>query len=394
MILNNEKGFVLIISVLILASLLMIGTYILSIANTESKISGAQALATKNYYHAEAGVYDMLWKINNDTNVKNDFLNGSLSSANDITRNSLFGDSAASYRVTAISTAPAEAWVIATSTYQLGSVTSQRVVKSYITKATNQSGEWEFTTFAGGRGGQQNGNFTFKGAGVVLVSEGGRLHANQVLKVQGSEIQVNNGAVTSSNVINVVSGGTLTLNNSYSDAPTSTVDMLQIDFDEWKSKATTVYTPNQFKNLPNNTVLDGIIYVTGEADITGKNMTINGLLFSDGTIEITLAGRTLTVTAPVSTGGGLISKEGIDITTSGGSVNIEGLVYAADDLEITSAGTNFNIYGSLTGFDADITASGGAIHLFYAPQNLESILGAILNPDAPLIQIDHWEEQY
>ncbi|NUM25168.1 MAG: hypothetical protein HUU49_00920 [Candidatus Buchananbacteria bacterium] len=396
---TTPRGFVLIMSTLVMTSLLVVGAYLLSTADSENKIANVQSLATKNYYLAETGINDMLWKIQNDTATKNAFLNGTLSATNDISKSSVFGDTNASYQVTARNTVTAEAWIIATSTYQIGDNVSQRVVKSYISRPTGSGTTWEYATFAGGRGSQQNGNFRFTGSGIVLRSTGGRLHANQEFKVQGAEIVVTDGAVTSSNVINVVAGGKITLNNSYKEAPTSTVDMLQIDIDSddpnsWKSRATATYTKTQFKNLPNNTTLNGIIYVAGEAEIIGKNMTINGVLVAEGEIEVTLAGRTLTVNSDATYGGGLISKEDVDITTSGGTVNINGLIYAGDDLEITSSGTVFNINGSMTGFDAEITSSGGAINLVYTPENFQKVIDPIYNPNGPLIQIDHWEEQY
>ena len=396
---KENKGFVLIMSTLILMALLMAGSYLLSNANSENKIANVQFLATKNYYLAETGINEMIWKIQNNSSAGQAFLNGTLNDSYDINRTGVFGDNHAGYQVSAKNTVAGEAWIIATSTYQIGNNTSQRVVKSYITRPTGPGQQWEFSTFAGGRGSQQNGNFRFNGAGIVLTANGGRLHANQEFKVQGAEVVVNDGAVTSANVINVVSGGTLTLNNSYQDAPTSTIDMLIIDFDSddpnsWKNRATVTYSEDDFEDLPSGTVLNGIIYVTGEAEITGKNLTINGVLVAEEDIDITLSGQTFSVNFDSIYGGGLLSKEDVEITTSGSTISIDGLVYAADDLDITSSSGDFTINGSLTGFDAEITASGGSIILNFVPENYAPVIGPVYNPESPLIQIDHWEEQY
>ena len=396
---KENKGFVLIMSTLILMALLMAGSYLLSNANSENKIANVQFLATKNYYLAETGINEMIWKIQNNSSAGQAFLNGTLNDSYDINRTGVFGDNHAGYQVSAKNTVAGEAWIIATSTYQIGNNTSQRVVKSYITRPTGPGQQWEFSTFAGGRGSQQNGNFRFNGAGIVLTANGGRLHANQEFKVQGAEVVVNDGAVTSANVINVVSGGTLTLNNSYQDAPTSTIDMLIIDFDSddpnsWKNRATVTYSEDDFEALPSGTVLNGIIYVTGEAEITGKNLTINGVLVAEEDIDITLSGQTFSVNFDSIYGGGLLSKEDVEITTSGSTISIDGLVYAADDLDITSSSGDFTINGSLTGFDAEITASGGSIILNFVPENYAPVIGPVYNPESPLIQIDHWEEQY
>ena len=396
---KNTHGFVLVLSVLILTALLLSGSYLIAISGTERKIADAQATATKNYYLAEAGVNEMIWDIRNVPLVSSAFLTGTLDSSFDINRSNIFNDSNAAYNVRVTSYAPAEAEIIATSTYQIGTSLSQRVVKAYVVKATGSGTEWEFSTFAGGRGSQQNGNFTFTGSGIVLTANGGRLHANQVFKVQGAEVVVNDGVVSASNNINVIAGGVLTLNDSYQSAPTTTIDMLQIDFDSdladsWKNRATVNYTENQFKALPSGTTLNGIIYVTGDAKIIGKNMTINGVLVATEDIEITLAGQTFRVNADDTIGGGLLAKDDVTFTTSGGTVAIEGLIYAADDLAITSSGTSFTIDGSMTGFDARVTASGGSIVLNYVPDNFQPVIDPINNQESPLIQIDHWEEQY
>jgi len=395
---KKENGFILVTTILVMSLMLVTAIYVVNFTITEMKISNSQAVAAKTYYLAEAGVNELIWKIQNNSATGEAFLNGTLNSSNDIIRNEVFGDSNASYQVSAINTVPAEAWIIATSTYQIAGKTSRRVVKYYITQATGDGSNWNYTVFAGGKGAQQNGNFTFTGSGLVLVSNGGRLHANQNLKVQGAEIIVNDGTISASNNILKVSGGKITLNNSTQSAPTSTIDVLPIDFDSdsptsWKNRATITYTKDQFKNLPNNTTLNGIIYVSGDAEIIGKNMTINGVLVADE-IKITSSGQTITVNADPVYGGGLLSEGDLKFTTSGGAVNVNGLIYSSDDLKITSSGTNFVINGGMAGFDATVTASGGAITLNFAPENFENVIDPTDNTNPPVIQIDHWEEQY
>ena len=161
---HRPKGFVLIVSVLILTTLLMAGSYLMSVSTSESKIAKIQSLTSINYYLAETGINDMIWKIQNDSASGQAFLNGTLSQSNDISKNNVFGDSNASYQVTARNTVTGEAWITATSTYHVGNTISQRVVKSYISQATGSQTEWPFSTFAGGRGAGQNGNFTFPGS--------------------------------------------------------------------------------------------------------------------------------------------------------------------------------------------------------------------------------------
>lgn len=396
---KNQDGFILVTSILVMSLLLLTVLYVINFTITEMKIATSQTVAAKNYYLAEAGINEIIWKIQNDSATGQAFLNGTLNSSHDIIRNNVLGDSRASYQVAAVNTVPAEAWLTATSTYQIAGRTSRRVVKYYISRATGDSSNWQYNIFAGGRGSQQNGNFTFNGSGLVLISNGGRLHANQDLKVQGAEIIVNDGVLSASNNILEVAGGQITLNNSYQDAPTTTIDILPIDFNStnpmsWKNRATITYTKTQFKNLADGTTLNGIIYVTGDAEITNKNMTINGVLVAEEKIKIANTDKTLTVNADALYGGGLLAKDDADITTSGGAITVNGLVYAGDDLNIVSSGTNFVINGSMAGFDAEVTASGGAITLNHTPANFEKVIDPINNAEPPVIEIDHWEEQY
>jgi len=89
---TKNQGFVLIVSILTLTALLMTGSYLLSLTNSENKISVVQSLATKNYYLAETGINEMIWKIQNNQATKNAFIAGTLSSANNISRTNIFGE--------------------------------------------------------------------------------------------------------------------------------------------------------------------------------------------------------------------------------------------------------------------------------------------------------------
>lgn len=401
---TKNQGFVLVTSVLILTTLLMVGSYLISSATSENKIAQAEFLATKNYYLSEAGISEMLWRIKNDETTRNAFLAGALDASYDIGRSNVFGDSKAGYQVSARNTVTAEAWVTATSTYQIGNNISQRVVKSYISRATGDPIGWNYSVYSGGRGGQQNGNFTFTGSGVALIANGGRLHANQVFKVQKAEVIVNDGAVTSANVITVVSGGALTLNNSYQDAPTSTVEIIPITINSdpenpggnsWENRATATFSTATFNSLPDSTVLTGIIYVNGgNARIINKNMTINGVLAVSGSLEVDLDGQSLAINHDETYGSGILVNNNLTITTEGGLVLIDGLVYSGNTLEINSQSTDFTINGGVAGFDAIITASGLPLILNFTPANIEPVIEPEYNPESPLIQIDHWEEQY
>ena len=161
---GKQRGFVLILSMLVLATLMMVGSYLVSVSNSENKIATSQFLASKDYYLAETGINEMLWKIKNNTSTRQAFLNGSLGVSDNISRANVFNDSRASYAVSAKNTTAAEAWVTATSTYAINSYISQRVVKSYVAKATGNGSSWQFSVFSGGQGSQQNAQHQHAGS--------------------------------------------------------------------------------------------------------------------------------------------------------------------------------------------------------------------------------------
>lgn len=401
----HPRGFILIIASMMLTTLLVIGSYIITIANTESTIAHSQMTATKTYYAAESGIYEMLWKLENDQTLRGAFIAGELSQATVINRSSVFGNTAAGYMVNVSSTAPAEAVIIATSTHDLFSNQSQRVVKVSIVRATGTSTEWELSGYAGGRGSNQNGNLTLDGSGLVATFNGGQIHANQNLKLQKGEVVFNDAIVSASNNIIVNSGATLTLNSSTQSSPTSSIDMPQIDFDSsdpssWRNRATLVLDADDFEDLPDGTTLNGIIYVTDDAEWVNKNLTVQGTLVfeNDFEVRLTTSGKTLTINFDPVYGGGILTKEDFELTLrNGGIANIQGLIYASQGLaiELQSPGASiFTLEGSLVGLDTILERKSGTITINYVANYVNPVLDPELNTTSPLIQIDHWEERY
>lgn len=70
---TKEKGVILIIAFLVLGILLFLGTYFLSFALTEHRISKSQEIAARTFYLAEAGINEAIWKLKHDnTTLDND----------------------------------------------------------------------------------------------------------------------------------------------------------------------------------------------------------------------------------------------------------------------------------------------------------------------------------
>ncbi|GAI57320.1 unnamed protein product [marine sediment metagenome] len=62
---NCQKGTVVIITFLVLVILLLLGSYFLVFAITETRISKSQEAGARTYYLAEAGINELIWKIKN-----------------------------------------------------------------------------------------------------------------------------------------------------------------------------------------------------------------------------------------------------------------------------------------------------------------------------------------
>lgn len=145
----RKKGVISVIALLMLGIILVLGTYFLSFAVVESKISKSQEVAVQAYYLAEAGINQALWKMKYD-HVTSDgddpwadcFVTStpSCSSCNDwsdeFTKNTSFliPDSTLDVSITNASCAWGQ--IVATSTISLsGGKTAQRVVKTSVFKS-------------------------------------------------------------------------------------------------------------------------------------------------------------------------------------------------------------------------------------------------------------------
>ncbi|MFH1111581.1 MAG: hypothetical protein V1712_00735 [Patescibacteria group bacterium] len=396
---NTRPGFILILVVTVTTALLFLAGYFLEQSTSEIKISKSEDAATKSYYLAEAGVNEAIYKLKNDSNWRVKFLTGTLANET-FTRSNVF-DNQGSYTITATSLTDALADITATAAYSLGSQQAKRVIKTRLAKATNSAFSWSQSFYAGGRGGQQNGNLTIERNCSV---NGGTLHANQNLKVTShADFTVNNTQVTSSNNIIVNAGANLILNNSTREEGLPMVPMPQVDFDSvsltsYKNRADQTYTAAQFAALPSGTVLSGITFVSGNAVWTNKNLTINGLLVASGNITINLEDdKILTINSHAS-GSGILSKVGIIIDAEeNAQLNINGLLYATNVFTmIFEDNANFTVTGGIIGWHVTLNGDDtGVCDITYDESLMLTPLDPVYNSgDSPIIEVNHWEEQY
>lgn len=236
------------------------------------------------------------------------------------------------------------------------------------------------------------------------------MHANDQLRITGNNttVTVNNGALTAHTSV-TTSGNNSQFNltnGSYQQAPTSTVEMPQIDFNSnaatsWKNRATATYTYTQFKNLiGNNTnvTLNGIIFVTNTSGtaINGNNsrLTINGTLVVDRSFTFSGNNSRLIINEHPTYGSGLIVNGDAELIGNNDTYDIDGLIYASRKLYIGGNNTSYTINGGIVCSWAELQHNNATFTLNYNASSTYTSLSPALNTVSPIIQINHWEEKY
>jgi len=407
---TNNKGVALIITLLLLSLLLFLALYFLSFTLTEKKIAHSQSWGAKTYYLAEAGVAETVWRLKNDVTYKTSFETNPAWSAS-FSRDEPFGPNSGSYSVIIANTSLAHAEIISTGTINIEpGKTSQRIVKTNVYRAMGEGG-----LEIGDNTGYADGNIDIS---LSLVNfYGGSAHSNNNFTVNGfSTVNID----TSLNAVNnfneswmstVNIGGLIYAANS-ENGPAAVVEMPAVDFDSedpgsYKNIASTVYTEAEFDDLiedNDNLTLNGpITYVSGNVDLYGnKLLTINGLLVIENDFEvgrsfcrgISCGRSSVTVNHTEGQASGIFAKRKVYFKYWSGDIDVNGVVYASDQLNILSVpfGFNFNADGGLISRKLTITSVWTPINITRNEEILVSSVGTM--EFSPVITVEHWEEEY
>lgn len=395
---SHKNGFALLSAVIILGALSALTLAFVAVGLTDIRITQAHAATLKSYYLAEAGTAEMIRSIQDDPALESAYLNGTLSQSNStITRSGPF-EPQGSYTTYAVSTAPAVADITSTGTFSLAAAAAQRVSRTTIARATGTPGVWALPLFSGGGGGQQNGNLTIR---IPVTVVGEDVQANQNLRVSGGSavLTITDGNVQASNNIIVQNGGTITIINGTQQEGVPSVSMPAVDFDSdspnsLKNRADATYTPAEFNALPSGTTLSGIIYVTGALTITNQTLTIAGQLAVNGDLTINNPGNLITV-VPAIEGSGILANGNLTIRTP---LVLSGALYSNRVLTIdpdTEPGVTIDVTGGVIAWVVIMQGRSDALVVIVYDEALVSTpLDPDLNEGAPLIVLNHWEEEY
>jgi len=408
------KGFALIAVILILGVLLLIGIAFFTLVSFENKISLSQESTFETYYLAESGINEVIYKLRSDATWRSEFEDGSIDRT--LNRDGGLVDEG-SYEVIITGVDPGEADIVSIGKFSVHGSIIQRVVKTRVIRAVNPNPLADMTVYTDV---DTNINLSF-----VTVNTG-NIFANDDLELYAwSMIDVVNGRAMAADRINM--RGTSTLNasdgcwaancpgdcSSCNPAPDH-VDMPMLDFDSddpnsYKSKAGAIYTEAEFNDLLDNNIPlvlnSDVTYVEGDVRIQrGHSLIVNGLLVADGNIVFGawaggpgVESTHLEVNHTPGQGSGLISKNSIDLMMRPWSddVNIEGVFYAMDRIQVMDmafAG-DFYLIGAMIAREITFFDLWGDTTLDYDD---DTVVKSLFGPpaDAPVVTIEHWEEEY
>jgi len=399
---NTKHGFLLISSLFVLTTMIIIVSFYLSSVNQEIQVAQIVDTAPKSYYLAEAGIQEAFWRIQNDATYKNNFETNK-NWTTTFTRNDILIPGG-SYTVTIANTDFATATITATSTISVRDTLSQRVVQAGVFKAMNDNPINNVTIFG-------NGKIYSIGSKVNII--GGGLFSNDDIELKLFSEWSTEGNAESVKDIDVGVSSSLIAENIYDkNNPPIPEEIItpQIDFDSedsssLKSRATQVYTSQDFRDLLRDspiTELSGIIYVTGNVDIKkGQSLTINGMLVADGSISTAngfsfeLEPASLIINKVGNEPSGVISKKNINIGGFSAELNVEGLIYAGGKFRLQDGiweSVNAIIEGGIIAQDIDILVSWDPITITHNQVYINEALGTPLF--SQVLFINHWEEEY
>lgn len=413
--LKKQKGVAIIMAILLMSLVMFMAIYFLSFSLTENNISHSQAWGVKTYYLAEAGIAEMVWRLKNDETYKTSFETDPGWNENFV-RNDPFGPGSGSYDVTVSNSDLARGEIVAIGSIDISGATSQRIVKTYVYKALNSSSTADIASSSVLTDNQADISLSR----VNIIN--GSVHSNNDINVNGISTvnvdedvrAVNEFDKSLLSTVNV--GGNIMDNVSYPPPPTS-IPMPPVSFDEptdpnsLKNQATRIFTEAEFTAYINTTtnpltINYPITYVTGDVVFEGDpDIILNGLLVADGSITIGMVRwiffvpyckdneyTSFTINGSPGNPTGLISKDDINFELCTSGTDVEGVLYAADEIMVMDFADNVDMEGSVIARNLNIISIWQPIDIIFN----DTIFSDTLEETefSPVITVEHWEEEY
>lgn len=418
--LRQSTGYIT-ITVLILMMVLMSIIYLFASAVfSELTIARNNKAAQAAFALAEAGVQEAIYKVQYDTTAQNYFLAGSPDYPFSHPAPALLTQG--SYEVTIDNTAPGVATITSIGHYAMGLRTATREIKLDIAQATEPP-EYPYDggIYASGSGaGSSIADIDFWSAVVNIY--GGSLLSNRDINLKfganvdieetveaGDDVTKQHSSVLDCNCLINDDGDPLTPQCSPSpgcapleNAPAKT--MPQIDFEAYKTIAQNTPGPspdgNQYFSdgddfedlIPflGSQTFNGVVYVDDGIDLLGETVNMNGVLVASESIKLHAA-ATINIAPPPGGGAsGILTQKNFEIMATsrfGGT----GLIYTGDRFEHYTMTDTTNLTGGIISRRTWFWGS-QTTNIYFDANVINTVLG---NPtDTPVIEINHWEEEY
>ncbi len=337
---ENQKGSIIVISLITIAVLMILGAYFLNSVISEIKIAKSMENAITAYYLAESGLNEAIWKLNNDDYWRESFISESLNPdingnywSDSFTREGIGGGS---YTVTIQNNGRASGEIISVAEVLFLGKIAKRKVKTVVFRGL-ESPTKDAGIFSAGHGSNIGINHSH------LVIYNGNLFSNHNLIISGNstlsvyddlDTEKLEGKVLSTHNINL-SGNAQILESSAicsrnlctedcDECPAEETESPMVDFESdddksFKKRAEAnennfecevvcdpensqdylcsekcIFSSNEFEDLlwevgKNGSLIlnNQITYVEGHVDLRGgRVLEVNGILVADGNIEI------------------------------------------------------------------------------------------------------------
>jgi len=427
----SSQGFAIIIVVILISIILIFAGGFALMSIIENRATNSQTQSIKAYYNAESGIQEAIWKIQNNSEWRDNFENDP-EWEETIERTNLFSEGG-SYTVQISNSDLSEANLSSLGKQIIRSDTqARRTVGAMIYQAGDAGEEAEDPEDGGGGdSGNEEAVEIPDMDNTVLAADNGLNFSGVVANITGniysdSDIDVRLWSdVDVSQNARAIGDISIDVNSSMSSAGIFAQnyppipDVLEspyVGFDSpgdslsIKARATVlnqVYTAEEFNSLLEQTPnlsKNGAVYVTGTVSIErGESITINGALAADGSITIgniwqwwdpcVANDAQVTINHVAGNPAGLFSKGQITINTCVGDVYVNGVIYAGESFNMASIENNFILEGGVVAQEIQWTGIWNGISLIFDEDAMNDTLRTG-SGFAPLISFDHWEEEY
>jgi|GEM_PF-851255 len=409
-----KNGYVTIV-VLILMMVLVAAIYFYAHSLfSELTIARNNKGAAVAFSLAEAGVQEAIYRVQYDSSTRDKFMNSSDGETTFSHTPALL--SQGGYSVTIQNNAKASAIVTSVGTYQIGALrTARREIKVGIAQAdTPPPYPYDGGIYASGSGAGSSIADTDFWYAPVKIYNGGILSNRDINFKFGTIVNVEKSVEAGDDVVNqqsTVNCSCLIEDDGDPETPQCSdnpgcvplegapaKDIPAIDFESYKTQAKNQnqYFTSQkdFKDLipkSGSRTFSGVVFIDGPLDIDwARTITMNGVIAASGSITITL-GQLFVNLPPGGGPSGVLSTRDVVIGTDG-NFQGTGLIYAGDRTEIDSSiPYTLNLTGGI--ISRRTWVSGFRTVNIHFDSNVVNT--TLAHPtETPVIEINHWEEEY